>query len=282
MKFEAFTMMRRVRGCDELTAPERLVMFALLLRADDSGRCFPSHRLLATDSALSRRTVVRAIQALAAKGWLTIEHRRDEAGDQTSSLYQVVTDVHEVVSASHQVVSHDHHPCDSLSPRVVSHDHQGGDRESHYLPTEVAHLNGPTELPKQTPGGGGVRGDEARTPSAALRPAEPTTDAENLAAYYLEAFERVCGAAPSRRVVSDARRAAVVLMAGATLDVNKRRVDRAAKRGQYMPRTLGKLAETPALFDVDAAPAKPNGAPLKQPSTGAEPWLKAASGGGAP
>jgi hypothetical protein len=73
----------------ELGAHPYIVYGALRRRADKDGRCWPSHRDLATLTGLSPNTVKRALQVLKAAGWVDWYARVKERGDQDSNLYRV-------------------------------------------------------------------------------------------------------------------------------------------------------------------------------------------------
>jgi predicted transcriptional regulator len=65
------------------------VYLALHIRANRKAgmSCFPSLSTIASDSNVSRRTVVNAITELEEHGFLTSEQREDEHGDPTSNMY---------------------------------------------------------------------------------------------------------------------------------------------------------------------------------------------------
>lgn len=66
------------------------VYVALALRADhDTGICWPSHRTLANDTAVSIPTVRRALKELEAIGAVSVTRRWSDEGDPTSNLYRL-------------------------------------------------------------------------------------------------------------------------------------------------------------------------------------------------
>ena len=117
---------------------QRFVLLALADNAsDDGGNAYPSIAELARKCALSERTVIRAIDALIAGGYL-IRRRRQS----TSNLYQIVTSV--LVSAKLSLTNNpesdnlslsnvtDCHPVnDTVSLSNVTDCHVGGDTVSH-------------------------------------------------------------------------------------------------------------------------------------------------------
>lgn len=66
------------------------VYVALALRANhETGECWPSHALIAEDTGVSVRTVIRALNELVTIGAVERTHRKGETGDQTSNLYRL-------------------------------------------------------------------------------------------------------------------------------------------------------------------------------------------------
>lgn len=56
-------------------------------RSDAQGKCWPGIRTIAADLKLSRSSVKRALNELAAKGYLIKEPRHRANGSSTSNLY---------------------------------------------------------------------------------------------------------------------------------------------------------------------------------------------------
>ncbi len=69
MSFDAFEAMRAVREL-QVTPPQKLVLFALISRADRCGECWPSVELIAADTSQADRTVRRALATLIEAGSL--------------------------------------------------------------------------------------------------------------------------------------------------------------------------------------------------------------------
>lgn len=66
-----------VRDRRDLDAAEKLVMVALILRANDANTCWPSHKKLAVDTSLSPRKVGDAVRRVTAKGLVDAIRRED-------------------------------------------------------------------------------------------------------------------------------------------------------------------------------------------------------------
>lgn len=82
-------VLRRIWSAESgLDTRERAVLTALVMRADERGQCWPSLSRIAADTGLGRRTVMRALNELAAGGW--VRRTRRERPDPT--LYTVLFD----------------------------------------------------------------------------------------------------------------------------------------------------------------------------------------------
>ena len=69
---------------------EAVKLYALLdRRADDTGHAWPSRSTLAGQMGCSTDKIDRLLKMLSASGSITVEKRRDDAGDPTSNLYGV-------------------------------------------------------------------------------------------------------------------------------------------------------------------------------------------------
>lgn len=86
-----------------LPAREFQVLMALVEFTDPKRRCFPSTSTLAADLDVDKRTIKRALSALAGKGWIIREERRRADGGQTSSLITVLLPA-EVVERQHEAL----------------------------------------------------------------------------------------------------------------------------------------------------------------------------------
>ncbi|PMG38573.1 hypothetical protein BCU93_13580 [Vibrio breoganii] len=56
-----------------ITGHEKLVLLCLHDRVDAKGECFPSQELLAEDTGLSKRSIVRAIKTLVDKEYVSVK-----------------------------------------------------------------------------------------------------------------------------------------------------------------------------------------------------------------
>ncbi len=127
----------------DLHAHELLVLFALVLRANnDTGRCHPGHRRLAEDTRLSIATVKRTLRALAARGLVVVESRRDRYGSADTNDYRLCptaevsgSPVLGSCGAEGQVTLTP--PRVSGSPGVGTDGPEGGVRLSDKLPSEL-------------------------------------------------------------------------------------------------------------------------------------------------
>ncbi len=68
------------------SSTKKLILLLLADRANDKGKCFPSHTTIANDSELSRITVIRNIKSLEEQGLLSIKNRSNN-GKKTSNVY---------------------------------------------------------------------------------------------------------------------------------------------------------------------------------------------------
>lgn len=70
-------------------AGAKLVLLRLADQANDQGECFPSHRKLAVECEMSRRTVQRKLELLYELGFVSSERRMRPTGGKTSNGYRV-------------------------------------------------------------------------------------------------------------------------------------------------------------------------------------------------
>lgn len=169
MRFDKMSALFAVRDRRDLSAPQKATMVALVLRANDESRCWPSYERLAGDAAISRRTAIDAVRSLETAGLLRREAARDEAGDAAPNVYVitlgVVQDDHQVVQEPHHLVQETHHGGAPAAPRVVQEPHWGG-----AAPAPKARQGSKTE--KQDTQGGAPKGDanqEGRRPDGEPR-----------------------------------------------------------------------------------------------------------------
>lgn len=83
------TWMRRIRGSG-LPGPVILTGWAIALRADQHGNCWPSYQQIAEDTAADKRAVIRRVKALREAGWIMVANRVNGHGHQSNS-YQLTT-----------------------------------------------------------------------------------------------------------------------------------------------------------------------------------------------
>jgi len=84
-----FAMIPEAMIYSDLSGTAIKVFGALLRHGVDPARCYPSHKRLAKLCRLSINTVRRSIGELEDGGWITILHRQDGNGGQTSNGYRV-------------------------------------------------------------------------------------------------------------------------------------------------------------------------------------------------
>jgi helix-turn-helix protein len=79
------TWMRLVRDNDANTATRKHIAYAVALRADVDGHCWPSYNTIAADTDLHRVTVIRHIDGLVSGGWLIKTPRANGHGSQSNA-----------------------------------------------------------------------------------------------------------------------------------------------------------------------------------------------------
>lgn len=126
--YMSITIMSLVWKSDSTKASERLVLLALADMANDDGFCWPGFDHLARKCNLSRRFIIRIINALEAKGLIQKDKRFDTRGDQTSNMYRVMVGVnHSSLPQGEQedttLVNHSS-PKSSLNQKIKKH-HKG-------------------------------------------------------------------------------------------------------------------------------------------------------------
>ena len=117
-------------ACEAKTgdALAKLVLISLANRADNHGECYPSLARIADDCETTERSVIRKLEVLEAKGFVT-RVRRSEDGIKTSNLYRLpdVTECHNDVTESYR-------GSDTVSPTLVTE----------------CHIKHPVETPNET------------------------------------------------------------------------------------------------------------------------------------
>lgn len=118
----------------DLKPTEKLTFGRLAQYAGEDGRCFVSYQVLADELGISKRSAIRAVQALEAKGYLELEARTKEGKEEadTNLFYFIWNAVMDGGSdkdylggdkLSPPVVTESHHPSDKMSPPVVTDCH---------------------------------------------------------------------------------------------------------------------------------------------------------------
>ena len=74
---------------DDLSAFERLVFLYLCRCLGPDGRAWPSYQRIAASCGISRRAAIDAVRGLVDKGLITVQSRRDAAGDPATNVYQL-------------------------------------------------------------------------------------------------------------------------------------------------------------------------------------------------
>lgn len=109
------------RGDTLANSRQKLIMYALLDRANDAGECWPSLATLCHDTELSRSSVVRTLAELETLGVIERERRTSDSGDADSTLYRLTLSW--VVSQRHHLVSERHNGSVTETLGVVSQRH---------------------------------------------------------------------------------------------------------------------------------------------------------------
>ncbi len=112
----------RIFKDEQITVQQLAVYVVLCYHADSINEsCYPSYSTIAREAKISRRAVMRAIDALIKAGYIKKQGRKlDGTNSQTSNLYTITS---EVVTHSHQVVSDSHQGGDTVSLGVVTDSH---------------------------------------------------------------------------------------------------------------------------------------------------------------
>lgn len=134
----ALEALRAARDLPGLSVVPFAVLVALILRADEHGKSWPSYETIARDAHVSLRSAKSAIQALKRDGHIRVTRRSvDGRRDPDSNLYEVVHHVHEVVQEVHDLV-HDMHGGSAPGARqVVQEVHGGSAPRALYLRKEL-------------------------------------------------------------------------------------------------------------------------------------------------
>lgn len=136
--FSTLAALRSVRDM-KLEGMQKLVLFALVSRADASGESWPSYATLASDTGLASRTVKRAVVALRKAGLMTVRGmNRPGSFERESNRYTLTLGGGDAQSPRGVEGSP---PGDMQSLQVVTEGHGGGDS----LAQEEIHLSDPIE-----------------------------------------------------------------------------------------------------------------------------------------
>ena len=142
MTFRALDELRAVRDLRDVPSTVKIVLVALILRADERGQCFPSFETLSADAGLSVRCTKTTVAKLASAGHVSAE-RRSVEGRTIANLY--------VVHVVHTGVIDVHPGVNEVPPAGGVHDvHEGGDPGAPPGVHDV-HTICPQELPRELP-----------------------------------------------------------------------------------------------------------------------------------
>lgn len=192
MSARAFDLLRAVRDMNipppppKLTATDKLVLIALVLRADAAGASWPSMGRLARDTWLDRSAIKRSVRRLREAGLIDVSSRSDDAGDAATNLYRVRIEVG--AHDTHPGAQEPHVEADSAHPGAQG-SHGGGPRN----PGVGAQSTGgggaqPPEVLREVPSGSAqgrsfaLTRVEADGPKAPGAKKTPKHDAETIAA----------------------------------------------------------------------------------------------------
>ena len=104
MSFKAFQWAMK----QELPAMQKMVLVTLANRFnDDTGECYPSHELLATESGMTSRSVVNQIEKLEQAKLLKVIRSTDDKGNKNSNRYILNFKVVNVVQEGTERDSHE-------------------------------------------------------------------------------------------------------------------------------------------------------------------------------
>jgi len=84
-------LLTEIRERSIVRGPARAVLMALADRANDFGKCWPSHATIARDSGVCVSTVKTALRNLRAAGFVTWTNTTTEDGDAGCNIYHVTT-----------------------------------------------------------------------------------------------------------------------------------------------------------------------------------------------
>ena len=139
-EFRPLDALRAVRDLRGVSGVKKAVLFALVMRADDKGRCWPSFTTIAADAGISLRAAKTAVASLFEAGHLTVVRRPVEGKrehDSNMYLVKVVQQLHDVVQDVHQVVHHVHEGSAGGARQVVQEVHGGGAGGALDLPIDL-------------------------------------------------------------------------------------------------------------------------------------------------
>lgn len=92
-QIEPLTALRAIRDSRTLECTHRMVLIALVMRADDAWRCYPSVATIADDAGIVKSTATAALRALRDAGLVQWEPVFDAAkGKHKPNTYQLVMD----------------------------------------------------------------------------------------------------------------------------------------------------------------------------------------------
>lgn len=113
----------------DLPMTEKFVLVSLADYADDENSCYPSYAKTARRVGCSRRTVMRAVEALTDAGFVRSEPRDRANGSASSNRYVLNVDAPQGGGDRESLppVTESHHPSDTQTLGVVTQGHWGSD-----------------------------------------------------------------------------------------------------------------------------------------------------------
>lgn len=123
---------------NKLQGSEKLLYIALLNRANSKGECWPSLATLENDSGVTKKTVLRKLEALEVKGLIRRVRRKSPDGRDMSNMYKILP-FEEGVKITPQGVNEHQGRVEPLHTEGVNEHHE-------VLHTEVLPIRSTTQL----------------------------------------------------------------------------------------------------------------------------------------
>lgn len=131
----------------------KLVLILMAGYADDNGVCWPSQTCIANAAQMSRRSIIRHINALVEGGFLTKESRFDAEKGQMSNIYRILNsaeiDEEPCEAVSQPPVTKEANPSETVSQAPVTPCHNPSDTVSHKSIIEPIIDNIPPIIPQK-------------------------------------------------------------------------------------------------------------------------------------